>query len=179
MLIEWTKTCNSDGFSICIDWPPHKLHWWHSLNDVEWKFQKLWINTKQDIGKAIDIIEKASKYNHPQVNVLLFFINLCEDFKAIDINKVFFYLKKICKSSDISDNKKIFYKKLFYSTNQDIHLYINRFKYFDMIYTRNEPDFYDYIVNGSIEKSNEIAKKYIQDINHFFYEGFGLIILLF
>ena len=48
-----------------------------------------------------------------------------------------------------------------------------------MIYTRNEPDFYDYIVNGSIEKSNETAKKYIQDINHFFYEGFGLIILLF
>ena len=63
---------------------------------------------------------------------------------------------------------------MFYGTNQDIHLYINRFKYFDMIYTRNEPNFYDYIVNGSIEKSNETTKKHIQEINHLFYEGFGI-----
>ena len=97
-----------------------------------------------------------------------------EVLKQLIKTKHFFYLKKICKSSDISDNIKIFFKKLFYSTSQDIHLYLNRFKYFDMIYTRNEPNFYDYIVNGSIEKSNETTKKHIQEINHLFYEGFGL-----
>ncbi|KAK8839610.1 hypothetical protein M9Y10_031974 [Tritrichomonas musculus] len=135
------------------------------------------IDIQKDIDKSIEIIEKASEFNYPEVVILSYFIYLCGDEKSVDKNKAFLYLERIISFSFINNAFKDFFINLF-DESELINFYIGRLKTYDIMYSKNESilNMLYYIIDESIENNNSSSKnnkKQIQEINHLFYEGFN------